>query len=259
MDDAQRLEHVSRRGISYTRHGTGPAVVLVHGWCLSRRIWMYLEHGLVASGHSVISPDLAGFGKSGSLAPRATLAEHAGDVIDLLDELDVTSATLTGFAFGAGVILSASDYQRVGALVSLAVPSAATAPYGRMRGSILKDWPLFAARSSGAILSQPASKETQRWLTGIFEATSLGAALAGLEILEKFEPEELSRRWNVPAIFAHGADDPIVPPAVSRNCAERFDGMYVEIPASGHLVVIDQKNAVLSLVEDVVARSQQRQ
>lgn len=255
MDDARRVVHVSREGLSYTRQGTGPVVVLVHGWCLSRHIWMYLEHGLIAGGHTVISPDLAGFGESGSLAPRATLAEHAGDVTDLLDELGVTGAVLTGFALGAAVILSAQDYRRVGALVSLAVPSAATAPYARMRGSILKDWPRFAARSAGAILSQPASDETQRWLAGIFGATSLGAALAGLEILEKFEPDELTRQWNVPAIFAHGADDPIVPAAVSRSCAQRFGGSYVEIPDSGHLVVIDQKDAVLSLVEDVVAHS----
>jgi non-heme chloroperoxidase len=258
MDEARRVEYVSRQGLSYTRQGAGPVVVLVHGWCLSRRIWMYLEHGLVESGHTVISPDLAGFGQSGSLAPRATLAEHADDVTDLLDELDVHGAVLTGFAFGAAVILSAPDYQRAGALVSLAVPSAATAPYARMRGSMLKDWPRFAARSAGAILSQPASDETQRWLAGIFGATSLSAALAGLDILEHFEPSELTRQWDVPAVFAHGADDPIVPPAVSQRCAEQFGGSYAEIPASGHLVVIDQKDAVLSLVADVAAQSRHR-
>ena len=258
MDDTRRVEYVSRQGLSYTRQGAGPAVVLVHGWCLSRRIWMYLEHGLVESGHTVISPDLAGFGQSGSVAPRATLAGHADDVIDLLDELDVHGAVLAGFAFGAAVILSATDYQRAGALVSLAVPSAATAPYARMRGSMLKDWPRFAARSAGAILSQPASDETQRWLAGIFGATSLSSALAGLDILEHFEPTELTRRWDVAAVFAHGADDPIVPPAVSQGCAERFGGSYAEIPASGHLVVIDQKDAVLSLVADVVAQSRPR-
>jgi pimeloyl-ACP methyl ester carboxylesterase len=258
MNATERIEQLSRRGLSYTRRGTGPVVVLVHGWCLNRRIWIYLEQGLVASGHCVIALDLAGFGKSGALAPRATLAEHADDVTDLLDELDVHQAVLTGFAFGAAVILSARDYRRVGVLVSLAIPSAATAPYARMRGSILKDWPRFAARSSGAILSQPASAETQRWLAGIFEATSLGSALAGLEILEKFEPEELIRGWHVPAVFVHGADDPIVPAAVSQRCAERFSGRYVEIPASGHLMVIDQKDAVRSLVEDVVASARQR-
>src|ERR1700677_211579 len=254
MVRARTIQGYSRQGLNYVRNGTGPPVVLVHGWCLSRRVWMYLEYGLVASGHSVITLDLAGFGESAGLAPRTSLAEHASDVTDLLDELDVQDAVLAGFAFGAAVILAAQDYQRVGSLVSLAIPSAGTAPYPRMRGSILKDWPRFAARSSGAILSQPASEETKQWLAGIFEATSLGAALAGLEILEKYEPSEITRQWNVPAIFVHGADDPIVPAEVSRNCAERLDGTYVEIASSGHLVVIDQKQAVQDVLEDAVAR-----
>jgi non-heme chloroperoxidase len=253
MVGARTIQKTSRRGLNYVQNGAGPTVVLVHGWCLSRRVWMYLEYGLVASGHSVITLDLAGFGGSAALAPRTSLAEHASDVIDLLGELDIEDAVLAGFAFGAAVILAAQDYRRVGALLSLAIPSAGTAPYARMRGSILKDWPRFAARSSGAILSQPASEETKRWLAGIFEATSLGAALAGLEILEKYEPSEITRRWDVPVIFVHGADDPIVPATVSKGCAERLDGTYVEIASSGHLVVIDQKQAVQDVIEDAVA------
>jgi pimeloyl-ACP methyl ester carboxylesterase len=246
------IRRVSRRGLEYVCDGAGPAVVLVHGWCLNRQVWMYLEQGLIAGGHCVITPDLAGFGGSSALAPRQTLAEHAGDVIDLIDELDVESAVLVGFAFGAGVILSAEDYGRVAGLVSLAIPSAATAPYGRMRGAILKDWPLFAARSAGAILSQPASQETRDWLGGMFGATSIRSALAGLDILETLEPAELPKQWDVPARFVHGADDPIVPAGLSRECAERFDGEYVEVASCGHLILIDQKEALLSIVTAAV-------
>jgi non-heme chloroperoxidase len=251
--DSRFGQLVSRRGLHYVRDGTGPAVLLVHGWCLSRRVWMYLEYGLIQSGHCVITPDLAGFGKSDSLDPRATLEEHAEDLVDLLDELDLEEATLVGFAFGAGVILSAPDYRRARALVSLAVPSASTAPYPRMRGAILKDWPGFASRSAEAILSQPASPETKDWLGRIFEGTTIKAAISGLNILAEFDPTALAQRWKVPAYFVHGAEDPIVPPLVSRQCAELFGGEYVEIGASGHLVVIDQKQAVLDLVQRVVA------
>ena len=250
MDETRRVGHVSRQGLSYTRQGAGPAVVLVHGWCLSRRIWMYLEHGLVASGHTVISPDLAGFGESGSLAPRTTLAGHAGDLTDLLDELAVEGAVLTGFALGAAVILSATDYRRVGAVVSLAIPSAATAPYTRMRGSMLKDWPRFAARSAGAILS--TGQRGDRALAGGHirgDQLERGPRRAGdsreVRAGEADQAVECRRR-----IFAHGADDPIVPPAISRSCAERFGGSYAEIPDSGHLVVIDQRDAVRRLVAE---------
>jgi pimeloyl-ACP methyl ester carboxylesterase len=248
-----RVRRTSRRGLRYGHDGTGPAVVLVHGWCLNRQIWMYLEQALVAGGRTVITPDLAGYGDSAGLAPRTSLADHASDLTDLLDELDVERAVLIGFALGAGVICSAEDYRRVGALVSVAIPSASTAPYDRMRGAIMKDWPRFAARSAQAIVPEQASAETRDWLSRMFGATSLAAALAGLDILRSFEPRELVKRWDVPAFFVHGSGDPIVPAAISKECAEQFGGQYVEISSPAHLVVIDQKEALHSIVEDVVA------
>jgi pimeloyl-ACP methyl ester carboxylesterase len=253
MTQPAAIRRTSRRGLHYGHDGTGPAVVLVHGWCLNRQVWMYLEQALVAGGRTVITPDLAGYGESAGLAARTSLADHAGDLTDLLDELDVDRAVLVGFAFGAGVICSAGDYRRVGALVSVAIPSAATAPYDRMRGAIMKDWPRFAARSAQAIVPEQASAETKDWLGRMFGATSLASALAGLAILQSFEPSDLVRRWDVPAYFVHGSDDPIVPAAVSKECADRLGGQYVEVPSPAHLVVIDQKEAVHKIVEDVVA------
>jgi len=241
-----------RYGLRYGHDGTEPAVVLVHGWCLNRQVWMYLEQALVAGGRTVITPDLAGYGESAGLAPRTSLADHASDLTDLLDELDTERSVLAGFAFGAGVICSAEDYRRVGALVSVAIPSASTAPYDRMRGSIGKDWPRFAARSAQAIVPSQTSAETKDWLSRMFGATSLAAALAGLDILRSFEPLDLVKRWDVPAYFVHGSGDPIVPATVSQECADRFGGQYVEIPSQAHLVVIDQKEAVYKIVEDVV-------
>lgn len=246
------IVRTSRRGLRYGHDRTGPAVVLVHGWCLNRRVWMYLEQALLAAGRTVITPDLAGYGESGHLRPRTSLADHAADLTDLLDELDVEAAVLIGFAFGAAVILSAENYQRVGALISVAVPSAATAPYDRMRSAILKDWPRFAARSAQAIVPEQASAETKDWLARSYGATSIPAALAGLDILRSFEPVGLVKRWDVPAFFVHGSDDPIVPAAVSKECAERFGGQYIEISSSAHLVVIDQKEVFSAIVQDVV-------
>jgi non-heme chloroperoxidase len=90
----------SRRSLHYSCRGSGPAVVLVHGWCLSRRVWMYLEQALVEAGRRVISVDLAGYGDSAGLEPRSSLTANAQDIEDLLDELDLEEATLIGFADG---------------------------------------------------------------------------------------------------------------------------------------------------------------
>jgi pimeloyl-ACP methyl ester carboxylesterase len=246
------IRRTSRRGLRYAADGTGPAVLLVHGWCLDRQVWMYLEQALIEAGHHVITPDLAGYGESSNWPARRSLSGHAHDVTDLLDELDVEQAVLVGFAFGAAVVFSAEDYRRVGALVSLAMPSASTAPYGRMRGAITKDWPLFAARSARAILSESASEETRDWLARIYGDTSIGSALAGLEILESFEPGDLTKRWSVPSFFVHGSADPIVPASVSQACAAQLGGEYIEVPTPAHLLVIEEKQRLLEIVQEAI-------
>lgn len=244
----------SRRGLAYGERGHGPAVLLVHGWCLDRTVWLYLEESLVRAGHRVITPALAGYGASSDLVAHRSLAEHGEDIADLLEELDAGQALLCGFAFGAGVILSLPDYKQVSTLVTIAIPSARTANYTKMGAAIMKDWPLFASRSAAAVLSQPQSDATLSWLGRMFEATPLDSALAGVEILSGFEPAEMTRTWDVPAVFVHGANDPIVPSSVSQDCARRFDGSYLEIPECGHLAVLDQKAAIADAIASFSAQ-----
>ncbi len=48
--------------------GTGPAVVLLHGFPDSRHLWRYQVPAFVAAGFRVVAPDLRGYGD----APRPT-------------------------------------------------------------------------------------------------------------------------------------------------------------------------------------------
>lgn len=70
--------------------GTGPAVLLLHGFPDSRHVWRHQVGPLVDAGFRVIAPDLRGYGD----APRPpAVAEYRmsvvlGDVVGLLDALN---------------------------------------------------------------------------------------------------------------------------------------------------------------------------
>src|SRR3954469_24777849 len=51
-------------GIEYADEGTGPAVLLLHGWPDSGRLWRHQVRALVGAGFRTIVPDLRGFGQS---------------------------------------------------------------------------------------------------------------------------------------------------------------------------------------------------
>jgi non-heme chloroperoxidase len=50
--------------LHYEDHGSGPAVVLIHGWPLSGRSWERQVPALVEDGYRVVTYDRRGFGQS---------------------------------------------------------------------------------------------------------------------------------------------------------------------------------------------------
>ncbi len=57
-------ENSSAIRIYYEDHGSGPPVVLVHGYALDGHSWEKQEAALMAAGHRVITYDRRGFGAS---------------------------------------------------------------------------------------------------------------------------------------------------------------------------------------------------
>mgnify|MGYP001792606315 CR=1 FL=1 len=88
--------------IYYEDHGSGPALVLLHGWPLDSRSWEPQLHPLLAAGYRVNTYDRRGFGRSSRPTAGYDFDTPAADLGMLLDELDLHDATLIGFSLGTG-------------------------------------------------------------------------------------------------------------------------------------------------------------
>src|SRR5271166_3643731 len=89
----------------YVEQGTGPLVVLCHGWPESWYSWRHQIPALAAAGFRVIAPDLRGYNESAKpLGARAyRLDVLAADVVALIDHVGVERAAIVGHDWG-GVI-----------------------------------------------------------------------------------------------------------------------------------------------------------
>lgn len=110
---------VANGTVEYEVLGSGPAVILIHGGLVDRRLWDGQVPKL-ADRYRVVRYDLRGFGRSS--APPGSFS-HVEDLDVLLRELRVSQAVLVGLSLGSMV---AMDYtlehpERVQALV-LAAP-----------------------------------------------------------------------------------------------------------------------------------------
>jgi pimeloyl-ACP methyl ester carboxylesterase len=246
------MRAVTSSGMSYERRGSGRPVVLLHGWCLTGRLWDYEEERLAGS-FDVVVPDLPGFGRSDGLDGPYDLDRFSASVLELLDELGLEDAVLIGFAFGALVAMAAaaSGTSRIGGVVLIGVPSASRFAYEKMPRAMRRDWPEFASRSARAICGQPQSDATLDWLGRMFGSTPLHVAIEVNGLLGSVEPSALAPSVSVPALFVHGAEDDVVPVAVAEECAALMPSASVAVvEESGHLVPIDQKERFHALVAE---------
>ncbi|WP_090823504.1 alpha/beta fold hydrolase [Arthrobacter sp. yr096] len=88
----------------YEDHGTGQAVVLIHGYPLDGSSWEKQTAALLDAGYRVITYDRRGFGKSSQPTQGYDYDTFAADLKTVLDTLDVNDAVLVGFSMGTGEV-----------------------------------------------------------------------------------------------------------------------------------------------------------
>jgi pimeloyl-ACP methyl ester carboxylesterase len=82
--------------------GSGPVLVLLHGWPQSSLCWRYVVEPL-AKRYTVVAPDLRGYGRSDKPADGYDKRSMAADVARLLAALGFARATVIGHDRGARV------------------------------------------------------------------------------------------------------------------------------------------------------------
>jgi non-heme chloroperoxidase len=83
--------------------GDGRPVVLIHGWPLSMASWSEQVPKLQDAGYRVVTYDRRGFGQSDP-GDGYDYDKLAGDLDNLLTDLDLSDVTLVGFSMGGGEV-----------------------------------------------------------------------------------------------------------------------------------------------------------
>ena len=90
--------------IHYEDHGSGPPVVLIHGYPLNGNSWERQERVLLAEGYRVITYDRRGFGRSSQPTIGYDYDTFAADLNALLEHLNLNDIVLGGFSMGTGEV-----------------------------------------------------------------------------------------------------------------------------------------------------------
>jgi pimeloyl-ACP methyl ester carboxylesterase len=236
--------------------GSGPAVVLIHGFPLCRRMWKPQVPALTAAGYRVIACDLRGFGESESVGSGLSMDLLADDVAALLDHLGIERAVIGGMSMGGYVLLNLIDRhpQRVAAALFMVTRAAADDEPGKLRRTSLaqevaKGRPEVVTEAFEEILfasDVPSTRpdliaRVRTWM----EATAPEGLKGGLLAMrDRRDYVDLLGNFNVPSLVIGAERDRAVPLEHSSVLAQGLPAARLcIIPGAGHMANLEQPEA----------------
>ena len=170
--------------------GSGPLVMLLHGFPESWYSWRHQLQALAKAGFHGVAPDMRGYGQTDkpAEADKYTQLHFVGDVIGLLDALGESQAVVMGHDWGAPVAWNTALLRpdRVRGVVGMSVPYAprgAVSPLTALRGVFGEGFYMAYFQQPGvadAELARDVGATMRRFLygaSGDAPAPATGAAL----------------------------------------------------------------------------------
>ena len=223
--------------------GSGPPVILLHGWPLSADMWDAQAMALAKAGYRAIAYDRRGFGRSAQPWQGYDYDTLADDLADVMNAMGAGSdAILVGFSMGGGEVARyLSRYQGKGvaaaALVSSVVPymlktrdnpdGSPQATFDQITEGIQQDRAKFFRHTffpqffGTGLLSSPVSDDVLDMATATALQAGLWPTLAAAEAFghTDFRPDLAA--FTVPTLIIHGTSDKTVPIDASARAAAK--------------------------------------
>ncbi len=235
-----------------------PAVVLVNSLGTDLSMWDAQVRPL-AERLRVVRLDTRGHGGSPVPDGPYTLAELGGDVLALLDELQIERACLCGISLGGAIAMwvAANAPERVERLAVCF----SSAYFGDPSGWLARA-ATVRAQGTGAI----AEAVVGRWFTdamrherpdviermrAMIAATPAEGYAACCEAMSRVDLREALVHITAPTLVLSGSEDPATPPAHGRLIAAGIhDARFVELAGAAHLGNIERADEFNALLLD---------
>ena len=225
---AQAERITLRFGLSALRWGSGPAILLMHGWEGRPTQFAELVKALVNAGYGVVALDAPAHGRSPGREANVVLFARA--LLEAASELPPLKAVIGHSMGGASALLATQLGLRTEALVSIAAPSRILTMLRRF--SRYMGLPRQARAHFVRLVEDKAG----------IPASQLDSAHYQLDF---------------PGLVVHAVDDPMVPFSEAESIHQGwFDSRLLRLESGGHQRVLADPRMVQAVLELLESLSQ---
>jgi len=261
-------------GLAFTRAGSGPPLVLIHGLGHRRQAWDPVL-GRLTPHREVITLDLPGHGDSPALpvpggagagaAKQNTVAAMADEIAGLLASLGVERPHVAGNSLGGALALvlaargqaaSATGLSPAGfpnhryqLLLARAFFESALFTANRLRPAVpaLSGNPAGRALLFGLVVAKPRRLTREQARGDMAGIAKTGPAIHA--VFGTFEPFTAVIPDGIPVTIAWGAKDRILPRANARVARERLpQARFILLRGCGHVPMTDDPELVANVL-----------
>ena len=240
----------------------GNAVVMIHGFPLTRDIWDAQTETLART-HRVVRPDLRGMGASSVPDGPYLMETLASDIAAALDALAIERAALVGHSLGGYVALAfARMYTERVTHLSLVCSRVAadtqeiaenrrkTADSIESAGKLPSEM-VTRLLAPETILQHPEIVQRAGELSRRIDPRGAAAMLRGMAL--RVASDDIAPDLNVPVLAVAGARDAVVPMEEARAVARAFpQGRLVVCERSGHLPMLEEPDRVTGALAELL-------
>jgi pimeloyl-ACP methyl ester carboxylesterase len=253
--------------IAYERVGSGPPLVLLHGYVGDGpTTWRRQLDGLCDE-FTVVAWDAPGAGRSTDPPERFGLDGYAGCLAGFLDKLGLDSAHVAGLSFGG--ILALALQRRHSAMSSALILASAYAGWAGSLSQHVAERRLRQALSLadgtpeafvGALLPTMFSKTMPRETVDDFRASMRAFHPRGFRAMARASAEDVCDVLpyvNVPTLLVYGDRDVRAPMTVAEALQSAISGSrLVVIPSAGHVCNVEAPDKFNDAVREFLHDSQ---
>ena len=246
------MDAIEVRGlkIAFERQGTGPPLVLLHGFVGHSQEWRR-QIDMLSREYTVVAWDAPGAGRSTNPPETFRLPDYADCLAGFIDALGLTRPHIAGLSFG-GALAIALYGRHPTVPASLVLASA----YAGWAGSLALEVTEQRLQTTLGAADAPSEQRVESMITSMFSSSPPAESVeefrgimseihpAGLRAMARSVAEadlrDVLPRITVPTLLLYGDQDSRAPLAVAENMHARIPtSRLVVMQAVGHMSSVE--------------------